>query len=85
MTLISIVVGAVLGVALVLVVLAGCGLFFVLNMDVPGGQDGRRGGCRRSSGKCGKCSRPAEPNREALARMYRAGWIDTDTVRGSKT
>ena len=84
MTLVAIVVGVFLGVALVLVVLAGCGLFFALNQEGPGGQDGGRGGCRRSSGSCGKCSRPAEPNREALSRMYRAGWVDEDMIKGIK-
>ena len=85
MTALAMLVGAVLGVAFGLVVLAGCGLLYMRGMEAIGRQDGGRDGCRRSAGTFAQCSRPAEPDRDALARMVRAGWIETDTIRGSDT
>ena len=42
-------------------------------------------GCRQDAGRHGgpgKYSRPAEPDRETLLRVFReTGWIDVDTVR----
>ena len=84
MTSAAIFVGAVMGVALGGVGLAIVGLAYVYSMDAIGRSESGRQGCRREAGgkECANCSRSAEPDREALLRVWReTGWIDTDTVR----
>lgn len=84
MTAAAILVGAVLGVAAGCLALAAVGLVYVTSRDAFGRsetarRDGRRDACRH--GRC-NCSRPAEPDRDALLRTFReSGWIDVDTVR----
>ena len=84
MTAAAIFVGAVCGVALGCVGLAVVGLVYVNSMDAIGRSETGRHGCRREAGgkECADCSRLAEPDREAVLRVFReTGWIDIDTVR----
>lgn len=84
-TALAIFVGAILGIAV-----GACGLTlvaFVLirSQEAFDAAERRRIGCRREAGLAGgQCrgSRPAEPDRDALLRVFRdTGWIDVDTVR----
>ena len=84
MILAAIFVGAVMVVALGGVGLSIFGLFYANSMDATGRSESGRNGCRLDAGgkECAECSRPAEPDREALLRVFReTGWIDIDTVR----
>lgn len=84
MTAAAIFVGAVMGLALGGVGLSIVGLFYAQSMDATGRSESGRNGCRLDAGgrECAECSRPAEPDREALLRVFReTGWIDIDTVR----
>lgn len=80
----AIFVGAVLGVAVGCCGLALIGLVCVRRMDAVGRSEtarrsGRRDACRH--GRC-ECSRPAEPDRDAIRRVFEeTGWIDINTVR----
>lgn len=83
MTLLAILVGVVLGVSVGLVCLAIAGLVLMRSMEATGRSESVRSGCRRDAGrKCARCSRPAEPDLDALARVVRQGWIDTDMIQG---
>ena len=84
-TALAIFVGAILGIAvgslgLTLVVFA-----FIRSQEAFDAAERRREGCRREAGLAGcQCtgSRPAEPDRDALLRVFRdTGWIDIDTAR----
>lgn len=81
----ALLIGAVLGLAVGSCGLAIVGLAYVFSMDAIGRSESARKGCRRDAGCtgcAGRCSRPAEPDRDALLRVYReSGWIDIDTVR----
>ena len=84
MTAAAIFVGAVMVVALGGVGLSIVGLFYANSMDATGRSESGRNGCRMDAGgkEFSECSRPAEPDREALLRVFReTGWIDIDTVR----
>lgn len=85
MTWAAVFVGAVLGVAFGCVGLAIVGMVFVRSQEAFDAAERRRMGCRREAGLAGgqcKGSRPAEPDRDALLRVFRdTGWIDIDTVR----
>jgi hypothetical protein len=85
MTAAAIFVGAVMGLALGGVGLSIVGLIYVNSMDATGRSESGRKGCRRDAGLAGcqrKGSRPAEPDRETLLRVFReTGWIDIDTAR----
>ena len=78
-------VGAVLGIAFACAGLAIVGLAYFRSLDEFGRAEPSREGCRREAGLAGchgKCSRPAEPDRDALLRVFRdTGWIDIDTAR----
>ena len=81
----ALLIGAVFGIAIGCVGLAVAGLAYVFSMDAIGRSESVRNGCRRDAGGqgvAGRGTRPAEPDREALLRVYRgSGWIDIDTVR----
>ena len=84
MTSAAIFVGAVMGLALGGVGLSIVGLIYVNSMDATGRSESGRKGCRRDAGgkECANYSRPAEPDRETLLRVFReTGWIDIDTMR----
>jgi hypothetical protein len=84
MTAAAIFVGAVMGFALGGVGLSIVGLMYVNSMEATGRSESGRKGCRREAGgkECAECSRPAEPDRDALLRVFReTGWIDIETVR----
>ena len=78
-------VGAVLGIAFGCAGLAIVGIAFFRSQEEIGRAEPSREGRRREAGLAGchgKCSRPAEPDRDALLRVFReTGWIDCDTVR----
>ena len=78
-------VGAVLGIAFGCDGLAIVGLAYFRSLDEFGRAEPSREGRRREAGLAGchgKCSRPAEPDRETLLRVFReTGWIDIDTAR----
>ena len=78
-------VGAVLGIAFGCAGLAIAGLAYFRSLDEFGRAEPSREGRRLDAGLAGglgKCSRPAEPDRETLLRVYRdTGWIDIDTAR----
>jgi hypothetical protein len=78
-------VGAVLGIAFGCAGLAIAGLAYFRSLDEFGRAEPSREGRRRDAGLAGghgKGSRPAEPDRETLLRVFRdTGWIDIDTAR----
>ena len=78
-------VGVVLGIAFGCAGLAIVGLAYFRSQEEIGRAEPSREGCRREAGLAGcqcKGSRPAEPDRDALLRVFRdTGWIDIDTVR----
>lgn len=81
MTLAAVFVGAVLGVALGCVGLGIVGLIYVRSRDAIGWAEPRLSRFRRDAGGCGKCSRPAEPDRDAVLRVFReTGWVDRETA-----
>lgn len=81
MTWAAVFIGAVLGVSLGCVGLALVGLIYVRSMDAFGGAEPRRTRCRLGAGECGRGSRPAEPDRDAVLRVFReTGWIDQETA-----
>lgn len=84
-TALAIFVGAILGIAV-----GACGLtlvafVFIRSQEAFDAAELRRMESRREAGMAGchgKCSRPAEPDRDALLRVFRdTGWIDTETAR----
>jgi hypothetical protein len=78
-------VGAVLGIAFGCAGLAIVGIAYFRSLDEFGRAEPSREGRRLEAGLAGghgKCSRPAEPDRETLLRVFReTGWIDIDTAR----
>ena len=78
-------VGAVLGIAFACAGLAIVGLAYFRSQEEIGRVEPSREGRRLEAGLAGghgKCSRPAEPDRETLLRVFReTGWIDIDTAR----
>jgi hypothetical protein len=78
-------VGAVLGIAFGCAGLAIAGLAYFRSQEEFGRAEPSREGRRLDAGLAGghgKCSRPAEPDRETLLRVFRdTGRIDIDTVR----
>jgi hypothetical protein len=78
-------VGAVLGIAFGCAGLAIVGIAYFRSLDEFGRAEPSREGRRRDAGLAGchgKGSRPAEPDRETLLRVFlETGWIDCDTVR----
>jgi len=78
-------VGSVLGIALGCAGLAIVGIAYFRSLDEFGRAEPSREGRRREAGLAGghsKGSRPAEPDRETLLRVFReTGWMDLDTVR----
>jgi hypothetical protein len=85
MTVATLFVGAVLGIAFACAGLAIVGIAFFRSQEEIGRAEPSREGCRREAGLAGcqcKGSRPAEPDRETLLRVFRdTGWIDIDTAR----
>lgn len=85
LTLSALLVGAVFGIAIGCVGLAVAGLVYVKSMEAIGrSETGRHGGRREAgcTGCAGRCARPAEPDRDAVLRVYReTGWVDINTAR----
>lgn len=82
---IAIAVGAVLGIAVGSLGLVLVWFVLIRSQEAFDAAELRRIGCRREAGRAGgprNCSGPAEPDPDALLRVFReTGWIDTDTVR----
>jgi hypothetical protein len=78
-------VGAVLGIAFGCAGLAIAGVAYFRSQEEIGRAEPSREGRRLDAGLAGghgKGSRPAEPDRETLLRVFRdTGWIDIDTAR----
>ena len=85
MTVAALFVGAVLGIAFGCAGLAIVWIAYFRSLDEFGRAEPSREGRRRDAGLAGghcKGSRPAEPDRETLLRVFRdTGWIDIDTAR----
>jgi hypothetical protein len=82
---VAIAIGAVLGVAVGSMGLVLVGLVLIRSQEAFDRAELRRNGCRREAGRAGcpcKKSGPAEPDPDALIRVFReTGWIDTETAR----
>ena len=83
-TALAIFVGAILGIAVGAIGLTLVAFVLIRSQEAFDAAELRRMGCRREAGLAGgHCgSRPAEPDRDALLRVFRdTGWIDVDAVR----